>query len=336
MHWAHLLVAAALLACVDGAVLRATSHREAESLAATASEGSSDWAAYLEAESEDRRFLLGQLGKTEDQLLQLQKLAEALNEHTSVLSGLQISAAPEKKAPAAKPVAKPAVANAKVAAKSAANATKTAAKKESSNATEEDIKNMDPAKLVASLGIPSLKLKGTASLAPMLAMLKGLYEDSKSRISEQNTREEKSKKWFATKEAEHKAKVAKIEDKWKNHKISEELHTNETRDESRYFSYWSRCRERQHRQFHTNLKIQHAMMQKVKMMIGMYEKTLSGKAGDQEKAKKQLSQVAGGMPEVVLLQEAGKTVLNFCRDSLVEVQKEQLELRQMAQDGTQG
>ena len=42
------------------------------------------------------------------------------------------------------------------------------------------------------------------------AIIKGLYQDSKDRISQQNTREEKSKKWFAEKESEHKAKIAKI------------------------------------------------------------------------------------------------------------------------------
>jgi len=319
------LVAAALLFSVpaDGAVLRATSRREASD----AKEGSSDWAVYMKAESEDRSFLMNQLDGTEAELLQLQKLAQAITQQTAVVSE-----------PAKKNASAPAKETVKAVAK---NATKLAAKKEekaSSKApkipSEEALKDMDPAKLVASLGIPSLNLKGKASLAPMLAMLKGLYEDSKGRISEQNAREEKSKKWFAAKEAEHKAKLDKIEEKWKNHKLSDEFHTNETRDESRYFSYWQRCRERQHRQFHTNLKIQHAMMQKVKMMIGMYEKTLSGKAGDQEQAKKQLSQVSGGgMPEVVLLQEAGKTVLNFCRESLDEVRKEKSNLRQMANEG---
>merc|ERR1719426_480556 len=156
---------------------------------------------------------------------------------------------------------------------------------------------MDPAKLVASLGIPSLKLKGKAALAPMLAMLKGLYDDSKSRIAQQNTREEKSKKWFAAKEAEHKAKMDSIEGKFKNHTLSEEFRTNETRDENRYFGYWSRVRERQHRQFHTNLKIQHAMMNKVKKMVDMYEKTLSPKVIDQAAAKKQIAQMTG-MPEI--------------------------------------
>merc|ERR1740130_1210842 len=119
-------------------------------------------------------------------------------------------------------------------------------------------------------------------LAPMLGMMKSLYDDSKERISQQNKREAKSKTWFASKEAEHSTKLAKIEGKFKNGTLSEEFRTNETRDETRYFNYWSRCRERQHRQFHTNLKIQHGMMSKTKKMIDMYEKTLSGKTSDQE------------------------------------------------------
>merc|ERR1719359_1602673 len=182
---------------------------------------------------------------------------------------------------------------------------------------------MDPAKLVASLGLPNMgggKAKSAAMLVPMLGMLKGLYQDAKDRISQQNAREEKSKKWFAGKEAEHKAKLAKIEGRFKNGTLSEEFHTNETRDETRYFNYWSRCRERQHRQFHTNLKIQHAMMMKTKKMIEVYEKALSSKPSDQAQAKKELSQ-AGGMPEIVFLQDVQRTVGRFCHDSLAEVRK---------------
>merc|ERR1719272_710004 len=166
------------------------------------------------------------------------------------------------------------------------------------------------------------------ALAPMLAMLHGLYEESKERISQQNVREEKSKKWFAGKEAEHKAKVAKIEGSFANHTLSEEFRQNETRDETRYFTYWQRCRERQHRQFHTNLKIQHGMMSKVKKMIDMYEKTLSSKPEDQKAAKKGLAAMTG-MPEIVFLQQA---VSSFCADSLDEVHKERTELQQDAQD----
>jgi len=114
--------------------------------------------------------------------------------------------------------------------------------------------------------------------------------------------------------------------------LSEEFRTNETRDETRYFTYWQRCRERQHRQFHTNLKIQHGMMMKAKKMIDVYEKALSPKASDQAQAKKQLGQMTG-MPEVVLLQtldfdDVKKQVVQFCSDTLSEVSKWRQQLHQ--------
>jgi len=280
-------------------------------------EASGEWAVLAEAESEDRSFLLGQLDETENELVKLQDSLVVAGRTTGGLVGLQISASPEvkpaTKAPETKPVAKVAPAAPKKAAAKPAK------------------KEMDPEKMMASVSVAGLKLKGSMALAPMLAMLKGLYQDSKDRIAQQNGREEKSKKWFATKEAEHKEKLDKIEGKFKNGTLSQEFRTNETRDETRYFTYWSRCRERQHRQFHTNLKIQHAMMMKTKKMVDMYEKALSPKAEDQAQAKKALSG-ATGMPEIVFLQEVQRTVGSFCRDSLAEVRKERVELQEMAHE----
>jgi len=250
-----------------------------------------EWAVLSEAEAEDRNFLVSQLDQTESQLVKLQKELEA-------------PVAKKVEAPVAKKVAAP------------------AAKKE---------KEESPQDMLKSLGLPKMpdvkSMMGKAALAPMLGMMKSLYEDSKERISQQNTREEKSKKWFAEKEGEHKAKISSIEGKFANHTLSEEFRTNETRDETRYFTYWQRCRERQHRQFHTNLKIQHAMMSKVKKMIDMYDKALSTKPADQLAAKKMLGQ-ATGMPEIVFAQ-----LSSFCRESLVEVRKERVELQEAAKDG---
>jgi len=326
MRWSCILaLVAARLA--NGHVLRGRGASLASSLEAT-----EDWSAYTQAEAEDRNFLLAQLDATESELVGLQQFAQQAA--GTNFAGLQISAAPVVKSSGknVSTAAKPAAAT-QPAAKAAP-----VAKKESVKAVAKpDAAEEDPAKIVAALGIPGLKsnpkLQGAMALAPMLAMLKGLYQDSKDRISQQNTREEKSKKWFADKEAEHKAKLAKIEGRFKNGTLSEEFRTNETRDETRYFGYWSRCRERQHRQFHTNLKIQHAMMMKVKKMIDIYEKTLSGKASDHKEAAKKLSQMTGGgMPEIVLLQEMQRAVGTFCRESLAEVRKEKAELRQSAEE----
>jgi glutaredoxin 2 len=314
VYWFRLFAFACIASSGEGRVLLGQKATRDLSV-----EASGTWAAYEQAESEDRSFLLSQLDDTESELMRLQqfvKNVQVAGKNAAVLAGLQIAAKPTKKNGIAAPPAN--------ATRSEVNGTSMAKKQLMATAP------MDPAKLVASLGIhlPNSNLKGAMALAPMLAMLKGLYADSKDRISTQNTREEKSKKWFASKSAEHTNKLAEIEGKFKNHTLSEEFRTNETRDETRYFGYWSRVRERQHRQFHTNLKIQHAMMTKVKKMIDMYEKTLSGKAGDQEQAKKQLGQVAGGMPEIVFLQGIQHSVVTFCRESLAEVRKEQAELKQ--------
>merc|ERR1719169_273721 len=93
-----------------------------------------------------------------------------------------------------------------------------------------------------------------------------------------NKRETESKKKFAEKEIDHKAKLARIEARFANHTLSGEFRVNETKEENRMWTYWSHVRERQHKQYHNMLKIQHATMEKEKTMIDMYEKTLEGKA----------------------------------------------------------
>jgi len=167
--------------------------------------------------------------------------------------------------------------------------------------------------------LPKLNLnpKSPADLAPELAMLKGLYESGKERITELNAREKKSKKQFEERQADHDAKIAQIAGRFKNRTLSEEFYKNETRDENRFFKYWQRVRARQHSLFHTSLKIQHATLAKVKTMIGVYEKAIAGKPADPE-MKKDLAKV-GIVPEVVLLQEAWHSAAPFFGGALAEV-----------------
>jgi len=321
-----------LACCSKGAVLRLQGASSEASL-----QESGEWAELAQAEAEDQRFLLVQLDDTENELVKMQQFLESAG--TTVmntvkkgfLAGLQISAvpgamktsAPEKSA-ATVTVVKPIVKVAPAA---------TNVKKEL--ATVKPVPKVVAAAKVATkaaVHLPHMKLQGAAALAPMLAMMRSLYDDSKQRISQQNAREAKSKKWFDTKLAAHNAKIASIEGKFKNHTLSEEFRTNETRDENRYFTYWSRCRERQHRQFHTNLKIQHGMMMKAKNMINVYEKALSTKPSDQKQAQKKVRQMTG-MPDIMFLQGVQKTVKSFCLDTLVEVRKERVELQQWAHEG---
>jgi hypothetical protein len=166
----------------------------------------------------------------------------------------------------------------------------------------------------------NLNPKSSADLLPALGMLKALYEQGKERIAQLNAREKSSKKDFAEKEAQHKATLERIESRFHNHTLSAEFRANETRDETRMWNYWQKCRERQHRQYHTGLKIQHGTLERVKKMIDMYEKTLSGKTAE---AKKELAKVAP--PEIVFLQTR-RAVVQFCEESLTELRSAREEL----------
>lgn len=169
---------------------------------------------------------------------------------------------------------------------------------------------------------PNLNPKSVADLIPQLAMLKSLYEDGKERIAKLNKREKENQKKWEDKEAEHKAKLAKIEARFANKTLSLEFRTNETRDETNLFKYWDRCHQRQHAQYRTGLRIQHATLEKVKKMIDMYEKTISGDATKVAQAKKELKRVAP--PEIVFLQTS---VEQFCSQAIDELKSAQEELR---------
>lgn len=181
-------------------------------------------------------------------------------------------------------------------------------------------------KLSAAAGAPpnaplvpekiNLQPKTVADLAPALAMLKGLYEDSKDRIAKLNQHETEYKAAYDIKETEHKAKLVRIEARFANQTLSLEFRTNETRDEDRLWNYWFHVRERQHKQYRTGLKIQHATLEKTKSMIDMYEKTMSG-AADKAEVQGRLRKLAP--PEIVLLEATREDVRAFCRRGLEEL-----------------
>jgi hypothetical protein len=254
-----------------------------------------------EVESDDRRFWSVEFDSLEAQLERLQGAAASAEEAANAT--------------------KNATANA-----TANNATKT--KGTGALATEKAAPTKKAVAEKRHSPLAGLKLnlnpKSVADLVPALAMLKGLYEDGKDRIAKLNAREKKYKQQFADKEAEHNRRMVRIESRFKNHTLSAEFRTNETRDENRMWNYWQRVRERQHRQFHTSLKIQHGTMERVKTMMDMYEKTISGQVKDKAQVKKQLSRVSQGvMPDIVFLQgdvrAAWHEMHGFCGQALSEL-----------------
>merc|ERR1740117_1375674 len=139
-------------------------------------------------------------------------------------------------------------------------------------------------------------------LAPMLGMLKGLYQDQKKRISELNKREEDNKKRFETEKKAHDEKVKKHNETFTKHHMSAEFYKNQTHDDDYQWAYMQRCRERNHRQFHTSLKLTHATMEKEKQMIKAYEEALASPVPTQKGAK-DFAKISGEVaPEVEFAQ----------------------------------
>jgi len=186
-----------------------------------------------------------------------------------------------------------------------------------------------PVAAVAGIKL-NLEPKTASDLVPALAMLKGLYEDGKERIGKLNARDQDSKKKFQVKQAQHDQRIQLINTRAKNGSLSKEFSTNETRDENHLWSYLQDVQERQHRQYHTSLKIQHGTLTKEKQMIDMYEKTIAGKESKKQLAK-EFSKVGGPpvAPEVVFMQQAKVAVARYCEEELAEVRSSKAALLQM-------
>lgn len=248
--------------------------------------------ALLEAEADDRRFWTAALAAQEAELLQLQAVAE-------------------------QNVSTPRVAAKFTSATNTSIATSVVSNK-SALVTQEKPHHDHHKSPLAGVKL-NLNPKSAADLIPALAMLKAMYEDGKERIGQLNVREKKLKDKYAEKEAAHKDKLVSIAANFKNGKLNQEFYTNETRDENRMWKYWEGCRARQHKQFHTSLKIQHATMSKEKTMVDMYEKTISGKADGKQIEKELVKASGGGMPEIVLFQAAWRDTANYCHGALDEL-----------------
>jgi len=163
-------------------------------------------------------------------------------------------------------------------------------------------------------------LTGKAMLAPMLGMLKSMYDDEKKRIGELNKKEAESKERFAKQQADFNAKTKSIKDRHDAHKLNDEFFKNETIDANRAFKYWEGVRSRNHRQFHNALKITHGMMQRMKEMITKYEAAMTVKTEDKKTAA-----VPVEAPEVVLVQQR-EAVATFIQQQLPVVRKNLAEI----------
>jgi len=319
-----LLLGALLIAHVQGVVFRRAEADRVEREAITQADASAyraELAALLQLDTEDQQFWTDEWTAMEAELLQLQSIA--LNGSTNSSKAV---AHPNKTTGTANtPAAVKLHATAAVKLGVMKNAT-VAVQNASPKQKARDERHHNLLKGIKM----NLNPKTPMDLIPALAMLKGMYEDGKERIAKLNTREKQSKAHYGDQEAQHKAKISQIDTKFKHafkdEKLNAEFKFNETRDENRIWTYWQHVREREHRQYHTSLKIQHGTLNKVKMMIDMYEKTINGTA-DKAKVRKQLIQASGGIPDVVLLEDTQKATVQFCQEALVEVHQGHAEFR---------
>jgi len=168
-------------------------------------------------------------------------------------------------------------------------------------------------------------LKGKAMLAPMEGMLKGLYEDQKDRISQANKREAASKDRFLEQERKHNATLAHWKDRLDHHHMTKAKYDDFVRVEDRQFKYWQGVRQRQHSQFHMQLKMMHGLMAKEKGMIKAYDTALSEKTATKAGAQQATAiaqAVAPEAPEITLLQTRTAEFNMFVSNALLAARRE--------------
>lgn len=271
------------------------------------------------AETEDKNFLATQWRALESEMMMLQK--NLATEEAPSSGFLQVHANPVAKAETTKEKPKKkADANAgKMEPKDLSKPKAASEQKKLAAKTEQSKASAAPPAMdrLAQTQAMMKGLEGQAMLAPMLGMLKSMYDDQKKRIGDLNKREQKSKERFAKQQSDFDAKIKDIKMRHDKHKLSDEFFKNETRDYTRQFKYWQGVRERNHRQFHNALKITHGMMQREKDMISKYEAAMSMKMPAKD-TKKPAAPVEA--PEVVFVQQQ-KAAAAFIQEALVEVRR---------------
>lgn len=140
--------------------------------------------------------------------------------------------------------------------------------------------------------LESMKGMGVAQMPAMLGLMKGMYANWKDKISMANKKEQDQKKSF-------EAEIARLEEKKRGYKGD----VNATKMYDNMENYWKKQRNLAHRQYHTSLKLMHAGMEKMKVMIGAMGDAVAGK----KPTKKEMAKVEQMMPpEVVFLQRQVK------------------------------
>lgn len=126
------------------------------------------------------------------------------------------------------------------------------------------------------------------SLHKQEGKLQDLFKHLKVNIASFNKRESDSRHSSQKMVEKLKKRLAEDQARLKEKNITafeHEMLTNRTRTEEHEIKYWSRGRELQHNMFHSNLKLTHGLMSRVKMVMDAYQDVLAKGALDPKVAQ---------------------------------------------------
>lgn len=152
------------------------------------------------------------------------------------------------------------------------------------------------------------KLPGNLSstLKVQQGKLTELFKHLKTNIAQFNKREADEKKDSQGYADNLKKRLAADKKKLENSDLSafdREMLVNRTRTEEHELKFWTRGRELQHDMFHSNLKLTHGLMSRVKTVMEAYEQVL--KTGKLDaKLTKVLHATSSSLPKALIQKEA--------------------------------
>lgn len=141
-----------------------------------------------------------------------------------------------------------------------------------------------------------------AQLKEQQDALEHLFTKLKKGIMEVNKQEKDNKDDVAKLMAEAEEKVKQDHDKQQNKKLStwqREALENRTRTDENQLKYWKRGRELQHSMFHSNLKVAHGLMSRVKSVLAVYGHAMEHGQLD-AKARAEIKRSLASMPRALL------------------------------------
>jgi len=163
--------------------------------------------------------------------------------------------------------------------------------------------NATDAKLRGAKGV--LPSNVSAKLKTQQVNLGNLLKHLKSNIAEFNKRESDEKKDAQAYAEKLKKRLDEDHRRLKEDKLSDfdrALLVNRTRTEESELKFWTRGRELQHDMFHSNLKLTHGLMSRVKSVMEAYKQVLAHGKVD-AKLLKTLHETSSSMPKAFIQSE---------------------------------